>query len=504
MPVNAGSAFVTILPDMSKFGAAAQAETASAGKAFGLSFNQALTVGLGLATAAIVKFGADAVASAREHEEAVAQLRVAVDGATEGLENQATALQNLTGFQDEEIIKAQTVLARFKLTDQQLQQLIPTVLDYARATGKDATSAAEAVGKALLGNTRALKAVGISYTSTGDTAQDFTNIIGLLDEKVGGAAEAFATTYSGKIEILAAKFDDLKEAVGQRLLGPLTEVVEALDALLGGNTLDITNLDQFNAAMRELPEDIAFQFIARSEDVSEVLVVQQRNAMLAAEQQAALADATGLATTAAEEQAKAVKASAAQFPGLIGAVLDLKEAQKELKEAQNDASTSAADLRDKELAVVNAYLGVKGAFADVVEEYKTGGATMKDVINQFRDQAAEAGLSKGQIADLVAVVRRYIRSLRDIPDTVTTTVRTNYSHQQLAEGGVVTRPTVALIGEAGPEAVVPLNKASMMLDGSGGGWGSGDIVIQIDGREVFRAVRSEALRNGRNNGTTGL
>jgi len=30
---------------------------------------------------------------------------------------------------------------------------------------------------------------------------------------------------------------------------------------------------------------------------------------------------------------------------------------------------------------------------------------------------------------------------------------------QLAEGGLVTRPTLALLGEAGPEAVVPLEKA---------------------------------------------
>lgn len=32
----------------------------------------------------------------------------------------------------------------------------------------------------------------------------------------------------------------------------------------------------------------------------------------------------------------------------------------------------------------------------------------------------------------------------------------------LAEGGIVTRPTLAVIGEAGPEAVVPLNKGGRM------------------------------------------
>jgi len=31
-----------------------------------------------------------------------------------------------------------------------------------------------------------------------------------------------------------------------------------------------------------------------------------------------------------------------------------------------------------------------------------------------------------------------------------------------ASGGIVTRPTVGLIGEAGPEAIVPLNKAGAL------------------------------------------
>lgn len=54
-----------------------------------------------------------------------------------------------------------------------------------------------------------------------------------------------------------------------------------------------------------------------------------------------------------------------------------------------------------------------------------------------------------------------------------------------ATGGIVTRPTLALIGEAGPEAVVPLNRtpgSSPLPDGLGGGGPSvhihGDMVVQ--------------------------
>lgn len=52
---------------------------------------------------------------------------------------------------------------------------------------------------------------------------------------------------------------------------------------------------------------------------------------------------------------------------------------------------------------------------------------------------------------------------------------------KLAEGGIVTGPTLALIGEAGPEAVVP-------LDGSHGFGGEQTIIIELDGRTIARNV----------------
>jgi TP901 family phage tail tape measure protein len=54
----------------------------------------------------------------------------------------------------------------------------------------------------------------------------------------------------------------------------------------------------------------------------------------------------------------------------------------------------------------------------------------------------------------------------------------------MAEGGVVTSPTRALIGERGPEAVIPL--------GRGGGVGLRlrvTVPVSIDGREVFRVIK---------------
>jgi hypothetical protein len=53
---------------------------------------------------------------------------------------------------------------------------------------------------------------------------------------------------------------------------------------------------------------------------------------------------------------------------------------------------------------------------------------------------------------------------------------------KLADGGIVTGPTLALIGEAGPEAVVPLDRAG----------GMGGVTINVNGGDPVAVV--DALR----------
>ena len=64
----------------------------------------------------------------------------------------------------------------------------------------------------------------------------------------------------------------------------------------------------------------------------------------------------------------------------------------------------------------------------------------------------------------------------------------------LAQGGIVTSPTLAMIGEAGPEAVIPLNRAGGM--GIGGG---ANITVNVNGGDpnaVVAALRTYMFRNG--------
>jgi hypothetical protein len=59
---------------------------------------------------------------------------------------------------------------------------------------------------------------------------------------------------------------------------------------------------------------------------------------------------------------------------------------------------------------------------------------------------------------------------------------------KMADGGIVNRPTLALIGEAGPEAVVPLSK----MGGMGGG---GDVNINVNGGMATSAEIGQSILN---------
>ncbi len=62
----------------------------------------------------------------------------------------------------------------------------------------------------------------------------------------------------------------------------------------------------------------------------------------------------------------------------------------------------------------------------------------------------------------------------------------------LAKGGIVTRPTLAMVGEAGPEAVIPLNKRNTA------GFGGGGVTIivngDVSGEELVEKVGNQLTR----------
>jgi hypothetical protein len=247
-------------------GAAAQQGMQNLGKATDRTHRnfRALKIGAGLAlvaaAGAAVKFGASSVKAYVEAQTALVRLQDAfakfprlADTNISALRGLNTELARKTRFDDDATASGQAVLAQFGLTGQQLTKLTPLLQDYAAKTGKDLPAAAGVLGKAFLGNTRALKAIGIDYKMTGDKGKDFANIQRLVNEKVGGFAEKEGKSAAGQAEILRNQFGELKEMAGAVLLPALVKV--------GGGLLKVVGLIQDNSALfKTLGKTVAIVF----------------------------------------------------------------------------------------------------------------------------------------------------------------------------------------------------------------------------------------------------
>jgi hypothetical protein len=210
-----------------------KAETAAASGSMTKStggFSKFALVAYAAAGVAVVKFAVDAVKAAEEHEVAVAKLTIVAGANTDAFVALAEAQSRLTGYTSDAIIAAEANLGVLHLTQEQMGTLLPLTEDYARFIGTDLPTAATNLEKAFLGNTRALKTIGITYHSTGNAAKDFANITELVKQHVGGAAAAFADTYAGQVQKFGAAWHELSVQIGKDLIPVLNAVVPKLTA----------------------------------------------------------------------------------------------------------------------------------------------------------------------------------------------------------------------------------------------------------------------------------
>lgn len=186
----------------------------------------------GISAVGIALAGRQAIRQFAEAEKMQASLQFAyskfpaiADVSIDRMQALNTAIMNRTGADDDALAAAEANLAMYKLTGTQISALIPLVNDYAVRTGSDVVDSASTVGKALMGNARALKTLGIDFKATGDRSLDLARLMDALREKVGGAGDAFGKTGGGQLAIAEQNFGNLQETLGGTLVPALQAVV---------------------------------------------------------------------------------------------------------------------------------------------------------------------------------------------------------------------------------------------------------------------------------------
>ena len=154
----------------------------------------------------------------------------------------ADAKSKVTRFSEDEILAADTVLARYSNLGDKLPEVSKLTLDFATFMGVDATTAALQLGKAfedigggsltLLGRTRLLTKEQVDQAKAmalgGDAAGAQSYIMDILGQKVGGLAETMGGTFQGKLTIFQNTLSHMAEVMGGPLLDALQPLMDNL------------------------------------------------------------------------------------------------------------------------------------------------------------------------------------------------------------------------------------------------------------------------------------
>ena len=186
------------------------------------------------ASVAVGEFARRSVQAAVKMETANAKLSVALNSVGKASALNGASIKNTTeqmsnlGFQGAATAEALANLVTITGSLEKAQSLMGASADAARYLNTGLADGAAKLGAAFGGSSKALSIFGIKLDKTLKPAEAFDKAIGMLNAKIGGQATAYAGTYSGKLQILAAKFEELQVQVGEKLLPYLVKLGDFL------------------------------------------------------------------------------------------------------------------------------------------------------------------------------------------------------------------------------------------------------------------------------------
>jgi len=398
----------------------------------------------GIAFAAISAGALLAAKSAAEDEQSSAQLANtlknvvgATDSTVKSVEDYINKTTLATGIADDKLRPAFQRLVMSTKDVGDAQKLTNLAMEIATAKHIDVQAAANALAKAHDGNMGALKRLGVSLDETTVKNKDFGAAVVQLGDQFKGSLAANADTAAGKLQIMQNSVLEAKESVGYALLPALESLtavfqkiapfIQEHSDLIGKAVLVVGALT--GAIMLAGAAVKAYETITKAMAIAQTLL----NAVMSA-------NPIGLV----------IVAVAALTAALVLAYQHSETFRKIITEAF-DAVKDAAQIVAKAVA--------------------------------FAFNAALGGI-KFEINAVIAMANLAIRALNgihvSIPSWIPGVGGRSFGIDlptipMLAEGGIVTKPTLAMIGEAGAEAVIPLSR---------GGMGGINVVVNVGGSVV--------------------
>ena len=382
----------------------------------------------------------DATKAAMEDAQEQANLKLilqnttgASDAQVKSLEDQISVMSRASGIADTEYRVALEKLTIGTKDADKAMEDMNLVMDISQGLHTDSATVADALAKAYEGNFKALKTLSPEIKTMVDDGASLDEIMNALGGTFGGAVTANAETAAGKMAIFKNSIAETKEGIGAALL-PVLEAV-------------LPYLQKFADWAQENPDK--FTMIAGTIGLIAAAIVITNIAM-ALNPFAIIAIGVGLLVIA------------------LKLAYDKFETFRKLVDIVFDALVTGGK------AVFD---GLNTYFTGLYNIFKTLFNGIAKLWNNT------VGKLEFEIPDWIPLIGGKGFSVPSIP--------------MLADGGIVTGPTLAMIGERGPEAVIPLSGRNSAMGGNytinitGGLSSSADI-----GKAVVNAIRQFNLTNG--------
>ena len=458
---------------------------------------------------------------------ALNNVQSASKGGSKALFDYAKSLQAATTFGDENIISGMAMLATFQLNETQIKELTPRMLDMAAATNEAALSGGDLapialqLGKAFTGQASALTRSGVVIDQSAlamarakGSTEEFNFILGELDKNFKGIAESIAKSGIGKLLQLKNQISDNKEVIGMQMI-PVQEAwsgsMVGLSKLAAEMSVILKTLfttsgslaERFNAA-KKAQDSLNESY---QETITNLKVMEQqqlRNAKFLEEQELELLrkkielQHEGLSID--EQILLAGNEIELNRVLAVEGIISENEMKKRNMQLTLQQITLEQQLKDAKLQAAGQLLGSLGS---LVGQNKSNALIAARLAQSAAIIDTYAGASKafaqgGTLGFLTAgsIIAAGLANVAQIESQMK-------EMQSAATGfdGVVTKPTMFLTGEKGPETVqVTPHTPGMNLNGPQGG-----VTINISGNMIGNEefVRDtlipEVERAGRNN-----
>ncbi len=359
-----------------------------------------------------------------------------------------------SGVADSELRPALASLVRGTKDIEEANRALALAQDISAGSGKDLATVSDALAKAYGGNMKGLAALSPEIKAMIKDGASLEDVMNVLGGSFGGASEAAANTAEGGMKRLGIALAETKESIGAALI----PIVEAL----------MPHLIAFGAWAQENTKVFlivagAIGGIAATSLILNTAMKVYAAAQLIVNGVVAIFNALLLANPIT-----LVLLAIVAFIAILAALYFKFEVVRKIVDTVFDAML----------------IGGKAVF-DGLKTYFTGLYNIfKTLFNGI------ATLWNNTVGKLSFKIPSWVPGLGgfgfDVPNI-----------PYLAEGGIVTGPTLAMIGERGPEAVIPLSGRNSGMGGNytinitGGLSSSADI-----GKAVVNAIRQFNLTNG--------